>query len=73
MICEIMPILNPLTVFGTIFLIMTIVSGITMKKEVNNPNCPEEVRSVRYNKKWFVIILIVYIVIVLLGIILYLI
>ena len=28
-------------VFGAIFLVMTIISAVTMKTHVDNPNCPE--------------------------------
>lgn len=55
--------------FGGIFLLITIINYLTMQKEVTNPNCPEEIRDVAYNKKWGKIYLIVYSVAVLLGII----
>lgn len=67
----IMPLLNPMTVFGTIFLVMTIVSGLMMKKEVKNKNCPEEVKAVEYNKKLFPVILAADAAIIILGIILH--
>ena len=47
-------------VFGAIFLVIPIVSALTMKTKVENPNCPEEVKSVEYNKKWAKIYLILY-------------
>ncbi len=57
------------SVFGGIFLIMAIISYYTMYKEVQNPNCPEDVRDVAFNKKWGKIILIVNSVIVVIGLI----
>ena len=54
-------------VFGGIFLIMTIINYILMKKEVTDPNCPEDVNGVAYNKKWGKIYLIIYSTIVLFG------
>lgn len=72
MICEIMPLLNPLTVFGVIFLIMTIYSRLTMKTKINNPNCPSEVKAVKTNWKLFPFILTIDIVLIIAGIILYL-
>lgn len=72
MICEIMPFLNPMTVFGTIFLVITIISGMRMKTKVDNPNCPDEVKSVKYNKRVFPIVLLIDVIIIIAGIILYL-
>ena len=41
-----------LTFFGAIFLVITIINFLTMYKKGQNPNCPEDVHSVAYNKKW---------------------
>jgi len=60
-------------VFGGIFLLMTIINYIFMKKEVTDPNCSEDVNGVAYNKKWGKIYLIIYSAIVLIGAILLLI
>ena len=65
-------IANTFTVFGGIFLIMAIISYITMQKKVHNPNCPEDVKSVKFNKKWGKIILIGNSIIVLIGLICFL-
>lgn len=59
-----------LLLFGGIFLIMGIISYLTMQKEVINPNCPEDVRDVAYNKKWGKIILIANSIAVLIGLLL---
>lgn len=42
-----------ITVFGGIFLIMTLIGGMRMKKEVTDPNCAEDVHNVRMNLKWY--------------------
>ena len=70
-VCEIMPLLNPMTVFGTIFLVITIISGMRMKTKVDNPNCPEEVKSVEYNKRVFPIVIGIDVFIILIGLLLY--
>lgn len=57
-------------VFGGIFLLISIINYIFMKKEVTDPNCPEDVNGVAYNKKWGKIYLIAYSSIVLIGAIL---
>lgn len=54
-------------VFGAIFLVMTIISAVTMKTHVDNPNCPEEVESVEYNKKWAKIYIALYSTITIVG------
>jgi len=56
------------TVFGGIFLFMTIINYIMMQKEVLNPNCHEDVEAVNYNKKWGMIYLIIYFIIVVIGV-----
>jgi len=58
-----------LTFFGAIFLVITIINFLTMYKKVQNPNCPEDVHSVAYNKKWGKIYLAVYSAMLLAGII----
>lgn len=60
---------NIFSVFGGIFLIMSIISYITMQKKVINPNCKEDVDAVKFNKKYGKVILITNIVIVLIGLI----
>lgn len=60
---------NTFSVFGGIFLIISIIAYLTMDKKVENPNCPEDVRSVAYNKKWGKIILIANSIIVAIGLI----
>ena len=65
-------IAHTFTVFGGIFLIMSIISYITMQKEVHNPKCPEDVKAVKFNKKWGKIILIGNSIIVLIGLICFL-
>lgn len=57
------------SVFGGIFLIISIITYLTMDKKVENPNCPEDVRSVAFNKKWGKIILIINSIIVAIGLI----
>jgi len=41
-----------ISVFGAIFLIMTVIGGMRMKK-VADPNCPEDVYDVEMNHKWY--------------------
>lgn len=60
---------NTFSVFGGIFLIISIIAYLTMDKKVENPNCPEDVRSVAFNKKWGKIILIANSIIVAIGLI----
>lgn len=66
-----MPLLNPFTVFGTVFLILTLIRGSRMKTTVDNPNCGEEVRNVKLNKILFPTLLSIDIIIILTGIIIY--
>ena len=42
--------MNPFFVFGMINLIMAIITYPLLKKKVNNPNCGDEVKSVKINK-----------------------
>lgn len=60
---------NTFSVFGGIFLIISIIAYLTMDKKVENPNCPEDVRSVAFNKKWGKIVLIANSIIVAIGLI----
>lgn len=59
-----------LTVFGGIFLILTLVRGMIMKKEVTDSNCPEDVHNVEMNKKWYKIALWVWGSVTVIGLIL---
>lgn len=59
-----------LTVFGGIFLILTLVRGMIMKKSVTDPNCPEDVHNVEMNKKWYKIALWVWGSVTVIGLIL---
>lgn len=50
-----------LIVFGVLFLVMTLIVGVFTKKEkdIENPNCKEEVTDVKNNRKlykWFIIV-----------------
>ena len=56
-----------LIVFGVLFLVMTLVVGVFTKKEkdIENPNCKEEVTDVANNRKlykWFIIVFVVMII-----------
>jgi cbb3-type cytochrome oxidase subunit 3 len=62
-----------LTLFGGIFLLITIISYFTMQKEIINPNCPQDVKDVAYNKKWGKIYLTIYSIAVVFGVMLLLI
>lgn len=42
-----------LSVFGGIFLIMTIIGGTRMQKEVTYQSCGEDVKDVENNLKWY--------------------
>ena len=42
---------SALVVFGGIFLIMSLIIYLVMKKEVLNPNCMDEVMSVKTTKR----------------------
>ena len=46
-----------ITVFGGIFLIMTLIGGMKMKKEVTDPNCKQDIYNVAMNHKWYKILL----------------
>lgn len=62
-------IANTFTVFGGIFLILTIIRYKRMRREVWNPDCPEDVKGVAFNKKWGPRLLVFYSVIVGIGLI----
>lgn len=56
-----------LIVFGVLFLVMTLVVGVFTKKEkdIENPNCSEEVNDVANNRKlykWFIIVFVIMII-----------
>lgn len=57
-----------LIVFGSILLILSIVLLFKLELTVNNPNCPEEVNNVKYNKISLIITFIVGITLVLISI-----
>ena len=61
--------MNGLTVFGLIFLIITLAVYPKLKKEVDKPWCPQSVKGVADNKKYFRIFLIVSILMILIGLI----
>ena len=62
--------MNAIFIFGIIFLVMTFIAKFFMQKKVNNPSCPEDVKHVKENKKYFKIFLIISIVFILVGILL---
>ena len=59
--------MNPLFVFGLIFLAITLCVYPKLQKEVTAPWCPQDVKSVEDNKKYFRIFLIASIVMVVIG------
>ena len=61
---------TPFIVFGLIFLLVTLVAGKYMMKEPENPNCSEDVVSVKTNKKTFKILLTIEALVIIAGIIL---
>lgn len=40
----------PFMIFGAIFLIIALIAGNMMQKEVMNPNCPEDRNNVKRNE-----------------------
>lgn len=62
-----------LTIFGGINLLIVLISGSRMQKEIINPNCPQDAKDVAYNKKWFKILLPLTGFLTILGIVLWLI
>jgi hypothetical protein len=63
--------MNPFFVFGMINLIMAIITYPLLKKKVNNPNCGDEVKSVKINKIGITIYFTVSLILTLIGIILF--
>jgi hypothetical protein len=63
--------MNPFFVFGMINLIMSIITYPLLKKKVNNPNCGDEVKSVKINKIGITIYFTVSLILTLIGIILF--
>ena len=64
--------MNPLVVFGGIFLIMSIIIFFVMRKKVVNPNCHADVESVRTTKRNWLIFFIISLLTFLSGIIIFL-
>ena len=63
--------MNPFFVFGMINLIMAIITYPLLKKKVNNPNCGDEVKSVKINKIGITIYFSISLILTLIGIILF--
>jgi len=61
--------MNGFFVFGLIFLIITLAVYPKLQKETNYSWCPQEVRGIENNKKYFKIFLVVSIVMIIIGII----
>lgn len=64
--------MNPLLVFGGIFLIMSVIIFFVMRKKVNNPNCHDDVESVRTTKRNWLIFFIISLLMFLSGLIIFL-
>ena len=62
--------MNPFLVFGIINLIMAIITYPLLRKKVQNPNCGDEVKSVKMNKICITVYFIISIIITLIGIVL---
>jgi hypothetical protein len=62
--------MNPFFVFGMINLIMAIITYPLLKKKVTNPNCGDEVKSVKINKIGITIYFSISLIITLIGVIL---
>lgn len=62
--------MNPFFVFGMINLIMAIITYPLLKKKVNNPNCGDEVKSVKINKIGITIYFTISLIVTLIGIVL---
>ena len=63
--------MNPFFVFGMINLIMAIITYPLLRKEVQNPNCGAEVKSVRMNKICITIYFIISLLATLTGVVLF--
>lgn len=59
--------MNGLFVFGLIFLVITLFVYPRLQKEVTAPWCPNDVKAVSDNKKYFRIFLIVSIIMIVIG------
>ena len=59
--------MNGLFVFGLIFLVITLFVYPRLQKTVDKPWCPEDVKNVSNNKKYFRIFLIVSIIMIVIG------
>jgi hypothetical protein len=59
--------MNGLFIFGLIFLAITLFVYPRLQKEVENPWCPNDVKAVSDNKKYFKIFLIVSISMIVIG------
>ena len=59
--------MNVLFVFGLILLVICLVVYPKLQKTVENPLCPEDVKAVSDNKKYFRIFLIASIIMVVIG------
>ena len=57
----------PFIIFGAIFLIIGLIAGNMMQKEVMNPNCPEDRNNVKRNKIWYKWLMIICPIIILIG------
>ena len=62
--------MNPFLVFGTINLIMSIITYPLLKKTVNNPSCNAEVKAVRNNKIAITIYFTTSLIVTLIGVVL---
>jgi uncharacterized Tic20 family protein len=63
--------MNPFFVFGMINLIMAIITYPLLKKEVNNPHCDDEIKSVKINKISIIIYFTISLIVTLIGAILF--
>lgn len=62
--------MNPFLVFGLINLIMIIIGYPMLKTKVTNPNCKDEIKSVKTGKIGFTIYSIITLIVTIVGIIL---
>ena len=57
----------PFIIFGSIFLVIGLIAGTMMQKEVINPNCPEDRNDVKRNKIWYKWLMIICPIMILIG------
>lgn len=57
-----------LILFGSLLLLLALIVLPFLKTEVNNPNCLDEVNSVKYNKIGFISCVVIGLALIIIGI-----